>query len=184
MGPREAVDSLLEELIVRRELAINFVARNPDYDRLSGCPEWALKTLAAHAGDRRPVLYTAAQLEAGETHDPLWNAAQKEMVLTGRMHNYLRMYWAKKILEWTPDAETAFQIALDLNDRYEMDGRDPNGYTGVAWAIGGKHDRPWPERPIFGTVRFMSYESTRKKFDSAGYIAWVDGLSVPSRAST
>ena len=108
MRPRESVDSLLEELIVRRELAINFVARNPDYDRLAGCPEWALKTLAAHADDRRPVLYTAAQLEAGETHDPLWNAAQKEMVLTGRMHNYLRMYWAKKILEWTPDAETAF----------------------------------------------------------------------------
>jgi deoxyribodipyrimidine photo-lyase len=177
-GPREAIDSLLEELIVRRELAINFVARNPEYDRLSGCPEWALKTLAAHAGDRRPVLYTAAQLEAGETHDPLWNAAQKEMVLTGRMHNYLRMYWAKKILEWTPDAETAFHIALDLNDRYEMDGRDPNGYTGVAWAIGGKHDRPWPERPIFGTVRFMSYESTRKKFDSAGYIAWVRDIEV------
>ena len=93
------------------------------------------------------------------------------MVLTGRMHNYMRMYWAKKILEWSPDAESAFAVALDLNDRYEMDGRDPNGYTGVAWAIGGKHDRPWPERPIFGTVRFMSYESTRKKFDSAAYIA-------------
>ena len=109
-------------------------------------------------------------MEAGDTHDPLWNAAQKEMVLTGRMHNYLRMYWAKKILEWTPDAETAFDVALDLNDRYEMDGRDPNGYAGVAWAIGGKHDRPWPERPIFGTVRFMSYESTRRKFDSAAYM--------------
>jgi deoxyribodipyrimidine photo-lyase len=176
-GPRDSTESLLEELIVRRELAINFVTRNPDYDCLSACPAWALKTLAAHASDRRPVLYTAAQLEAAETHDPLWNAAQQEMVLTGRMHNYLRMYWAKKILEWTPDAEAAFDIALDLNDRYEMDGRDPNGYTGVAWAIGGKHDRPWPERPIFGTVRFMSYESTRKKFDSAGYITWVNKLA-------
>jgi deoxyribodipyrimidine photo-lyase len=172
-APGENVDSLLEELIVRRELAINFVARNPQYDRLAGCPEWARKTLEKHASDRRPMLYTAAELEAGETHDPLWNAAQKEMVVTGRMHNYLRMYWAKKILEWSADAETAFQIAVDLNDRYEMDGRDPNGYTGVAWAIGGKHDRPWPERPIFGTVRFMSYESTRRKFDSAAYIAWV-----------
>ena len=171
--PREDVDVFLEELIVRRELAINFVARNPLYDRLAGCPEWARKTLAAHAADRRPVVYPAAVLEAAETHDPLWNAAQQEMVLTGRMHNYLRMYWAKKILEWSADAETAFEIALDLNDRYEMDGRDPNGYTGVAWAIGGKHDRPWPERPIFGTVRFMSYESTRKKFDSAAYIARV-----------
>jgi deoxyribodipyrimidine photo-lyase len=168
---RENMDALVEELIVRRELAINFVARNPNYDRLACCPEWARKTLAQHRSDRRPVLYSASQLEAAETHDPLWNAAQQEMVLTARMHNYLRMYWAKKILEWTPDAETAFHIALDLNDRYEMDGRDPNGYTGVAWAIGGKHDRPWPERPIFGTVRFMSFESTRKKFDSKAYIA-------------
>src|SRR5271157_3052773 len=171
-APGENLDSLLEELIVRRELAINFIARNPDYDRLSGCPEWARKTLAKHAADPRPVLYAAAELEAGRTHDPLWNAAQMEMVVTGRMHNYLRMYWAKKILQWSVDAETAFRIAIDLNDRYEMDGRDPNGYTGVAWAIGGKHDRPWPERPIFGTVRFMSYESTRKKFNSKAYIAW------------
>ncbi len=168
------IDSLLEELIIRRELAVNFVVRNPDYDRLSGCPEWALATLAKHAADPRPVLYTPEELESGNTHDPLWNAAQNEMVFTGRMHNYLRMYWAKKILEWSPDADTAFRIAIDLNDRYEMDGRDPNGYTGVAWAIGGKHDRPWPERPIFGTVRFMSYESTRRKFHSAAYIAWVD----------
>jgi deoxyribodipyrimidine photo-lyase len=166
----ENIDALLEELIVRRELAINFVARNRDYDRLAGCPEWARKTLTKHTRDLRPVLYNNHVMEAGDTHDPLWNAAQKEMILTGRMHNYLRMYWAKKILEWTPSAETAFDIALDLNDRYEMDGRDPNGYAGVAWAIGGKHDRPWPERPIFGTVRFMRYESTRRKFDSAAYM--------------
>ncbi len=172
----EDIDAYLEELIVRRELCINYVARNPDYDRLQGCPEWALKTLAKHTDDPRPALYDARQFEAGETHDPLWNAAQKEMVLTGRMHNYLRMYWAKKILEWTSDAETAFRIALDLNDRYEMDGRNPNGYAGVAWAIGGLHDRPWPERPVFGTVRFMSYESTRRKFDSDGYIARVRHL--------
>ena len=172
-APRASIDAYIEELIVRRELAINFVARNPDYDRLAGCPGWALKTLLKHARDPRPVLYSARQLEAAETHDPLWNAAQQEMVLSGRMHNYLRMYWAKKILEWSTDAETAFHVALDLNDRYEMDGRDPNGYTGVAWAIGGKHDRPWPERPIFGTVRSMMYESTRKKFDSTAYVARV-----------
>ncbi|WP_205678719.1 deoxyribodipyrimidine photo-lyase [Aquisphaera insulae] len=172
-APEEDVAAILEELIVRRELSVNFVARNPNYDRLAACPAWALKTLADHAGDPRPVRYSARQLEEAETHDPLWNAAQKEVLLTGRMHNYLRMYWAKKILEWSPDAESAFEVALDLNDRYEMDGRDPNGYAGVAWAIGGKHDRPWPERPIFGTVRFMSYESTRKKFDSAAYIARV-----------
>jgi deoxyribodipyrimidine photo-lyase len=120
------------------------VARNPNYDRLVGCPEWARKTLAEHARDPRPFLYSARQFEAAETHDHLWNAAQNEMVFTRRMHNYLSMYWAKKILEWSPDEETAFAIAVELNDRYEMDGRIPNGYTGVAWAIGGKHDRPGP----------------------------------------
>ncbi|MDX2036431.1 MAG: deoxyribodipyrimidine photo-lyase [Isosphaeraceae bacterium] len=175
-APEESKAAYVEELIVRREVAVNFVWRNPNYDKLAGCPNWALLTLAKHAGDPRPHLYDAQRLEAGETHDPLWNAAQWEMVVTGRMHNYLRMYWAKKILEWSPDAETAFDVALDLNDRYEMDGRDPNGYTGVAWAIGGKHDRPWGERAIFGTVRFMSYESTRKKFDSASYIRRAERL--------
>ncbi|MFM7594356.1 MAG: deoxyribodipyrimidine photolyase, partial [Isosphaeraceae bacterium] len=143
-------------------------------------PDWARKTLAKHADDQRAYLYTFEQLQDAQTHDPLWNAAQKEMVLSGRMHNYLRMYWAKKILEWTPDAESAFDICLKLNDRWEMDGRDANGYTGVAWAIGGKHDRPWGERPIFGTVRFMSYESTRKKFDSEGYKMWVKELERKS----
>jgi deoxyribodipyrimidine photo-lyase len=169
-GPSESIDAFVEEFVVRRELAINYVARNPRYDSLDGCPDWARKTLARHASDPRPNLYSYEQLENADTHDPLWNASQLEMVRTGRMHNYTRMYWAKKILEWTPDAETAFDFALKLNDKWEMDGRDPNGYTGVAWAIGGKHDRPWGERPIFGTVRFMSYESTRKKFDSSGYI--------------
>jgi deoxyribodipyrimidine photo-lyase len=166
----------VEELVVRRELAINYVWRNPNYDALRGCPSWALQTLEKHRADPRPVVYSPEELEAAETHDPLWNAAQREMVITGRMHNYLRMYWAKKILEWSPDAETAFDVALALNDKYEMDGRDPNGYVGVAWSIGGVHDRPWPERPIFGTVRFMSYESTRRKFDSAAYIRRVAAL--------
>jgi len=170
------VASYLEELIVRRELSINFVARNANYDKYEGGPAWGLATLKKHADDPRPVVYSAERLERGETADPLWNAAQREMVLTGRMHNYLRMYWAKKILEWTPDPETAFAITLDLNDRYEMDGRDPNGFTGVAWAITGKHDRPWGERPIFGTVRYMSLASTGRKFDSAGYIARVRSL--------
>jgi deoxyribodipyrimidine photo-lyase len=170
------VASYLEELIVRREVAVNFVAREPNYDRLEGGPAWGLATLAKHASDPRPIVYSAKRLEAGETADPLWNAAQKEMVLTGRMHNYLRMYWAKKILEWTPDPSTAFETTLDLNDRYEMDGRDPNGYTGVAWAITGRHDRPWGERPIFGTVRFMSGASTGRKFDSKAYIRRVQDL--------
>ena len=175
-GPQESVDAMLEELIVRREVAINFVSRNPLYDKLQGCPAWALKTLTKHADDPRPVTYTPEQLEAGETADPLWNAAQKEMILTGRMHGYMRMYWGKKMLEWCPDPETAFDLTLGMNNRYFLCGRDPNGYTGVAWAIGGKHDRPWGERPIFGMIRFMSYESTRKKFDSKGYIARVARL--------
>ena len=176
-APEASKAAYLEELIVRRELSINFVARNPRYDELAGCPSWGLATLAKHADDPRPILYSEKALEFSETHDPLWNAAQSEMVLTGRMHNYLRMYWAKKLLEWSPDAETAFNITLGLNDRYEMDGRDPNGYTGVAWAVGGKHDRPWGERQIFGMIRFMSYESTRRKFGSADYIRRVERIA-------
>jgi len=169
-APREDRDAFLEEFIVRRELAINFVRYNPRYDRLDGCEPWARRTLAAHAEDLRDPVYTPAQLEAAETHDPLWNAAQIQMVETGWMHGYVRMYWAKKILEWSPSAEDAFAVAVDLNDRYELDGRDPNGYTGIAWAIGGKHDRAWgPERPIYGTVRYMSYASTSRKFDSQAY---------------
>jgi deoxyribodipyrimidine photo-lyase len=175
-APRDSVDAYLEELIVRRELAINFVARNPHYDSLAGCPLWARRTLAEHAGDSRPFIYSDRVLEAARTHDPLWNAAQKEMVLTGRMHNYLRMYWAKKILEWTESPEAAYGIALDLNDRYEMDGRDPSGYAGVAWALGGKHDRPWPARPIFGTIRYMSSEGARRKFDAVAYMNRVNAI--------
>ncbi len=176
--PDESVASFIEELVVRRELAINYVTHNPDYDRLEGCPNWARATLAKHADDPRPVSYSPAQLETGETGDPIWNAAQKEMLLTGRMHNYLRMYWAKKLLHWSPDAATAFDLAVRLNDRYEMDGRDPNGYVGVAWAIGGLHDRPWPERPIFGTIRYMSYDGIRRKIDADGYVAWVRSLEA------
>ncbi|HEX4945726.1 MAG TPA: deoxyribodipyrimidine photo-lyase [Blastocatellia bacterium] len=176
-APTTAKAAFLEELIVRRELAVNFVARNAAYDHLDGCPEWARKTLAKSASDPRDVLYTEAQLENAATHDGLWNAAQMEMVKSGRMHGYLRMYWAKKILEWTPTPAEAFAIAVRLNDRYFLDGRDPNGYTGVAWAIGGKHDRPWgPRRPIFGTVRYMSYEGCKRKFDVAAYIQKVSAL--------
>ena len=177
-APETAKTAFLEELIVRRELAINYVARNPQYDRLAGSPEWGRKTLAEHAADPRPYYYSEAQLEAAETHDPLWNAAQLEMVVTGRMHGYLRMYWAKKILEWTEAPEDAFEIAVRLNDRYELDGRDPNGYAGIAWAIGGKHDRPWgPQRPVFGLIRYMSSEGCARKFDVRAYIERVNKLS-------
>lgn len=164
-------DSFLEELIVRRELAINFVRYNPAYDRLEGCARWARNTLRAHVRDERPYRYSEAQLERAETHDPLWNAAQRQMTQSGWMHNYVRMYWAKKILEWSRSPAEAFQIAVRLNDRYELDGRDPNGYAGIAWAIGGKHDRAWgPEREIYGLIRYMSFQSTSRKFDSKSYI--------------
>jgi deoxyribodipyrimidine photo-lyase len=168
--------AFLEELIVRRELAVNFVRFNPQYDSADASEPWAERTLKAHEKDLRGVSYSAAQLENAETHDPLWNAAQKQMVLSGWMHGYLRMYWAKKILEWSPSPAAAFEIAVRLNDRYELDGRDPNGYAGIAWAIVGKHDRAWgPERAIYGKIRYMSYQSTSRKFDSRAYI---DGIAA------
>jgi deoxyribodipyrimidine photo-lyase len=174
-APREDRDAFLEEFIVRRELAINFVRFNPRYDTLEACEPWALRTLAAHAKDARRPRYSASRLETADTHDPLWNAAQIQMVETGWMHGYVRMYWAKKILEWTKDPADAFAIAVLLNDRYELDGRDPNGYTGIAWGIGGKHDRAWgPERPIYGTIRYMSFASTSRKFDCKRYIRRVE----------
>jgi deoxyribodipyrimidine photo-lyase len=170
-APARDREAFLEELIVRRELAVNFVRYNPAYDRLSGGEPWALRTLAAHRTDPRPYRYTPRQLEQAQTHDELWNAAQRQMVSTGWMHGYLRMYWAKKILEWSESPEAAFEIAVALNDRYELDGRDPNGYAGIAWAIAGKHDRAWgPQRPVYGTIRYMSYASTSRKFDSAAYV--------------
>jgi deoxyribodipyrimidine photo-lyase len=171
-------EAFLEQMIVRRELAINFCRYNPHYDSLKCAEPWARRTLAEHARDEREYLYSERQLENVETHDPLWNAAQRQMVATGWMHGYLRMYWAKKILEWTRSAEEAFAIAVRLNDRYELDGRDPNGYAGIAWAIAGKHDRAWgPERPVYGKIRYMSYASTSRKFDSKAYIARVNALA-------
>jgi deoxyribodipyrimidine photo-lyase len=176
-APEADRESFLEELIVRRELAVNFVRYNPAYDRLQCAEPWALRTLRAHRADPRLHRYTPRQLEHAETRDELWNAAQRQMVHAGWMHGHLRMYWAKKILEWSESPESAFETALTLNDRYELDGRDPNGYAGIAWAIAGKHDRAWgPERPIYGTIRYMSYASTSRKFDSAAYIARMKAL--------
>jgi deoxyribodipyrimidine photo-lyase len=166
----EVAEKFLDELIGWRELAILFVRHNPHYDSWECAEPWARKTLIEHGGDPRPHHYTLAQLERAETADELWNAAQREMVLTGYMHNYMRMYWAKKILEWAPDAARAFEWAVELNDRYELDGRDPNGYAGIAWAIVGKHDRPWFNRPIFGLIRPMSGAAIEKKTDTESYI--------------
>jgi deoxyribodipyrimidine photo-lyase len=166
-------EEFLEELIIRRELSANFVYYNNQYDSFAGLPEWCRRTLMERAGDKRPYLYGRDQLENGATHDLYWNAAQKEMVMTGRMHGYMRMYWGKKILEWSERPEEAFQIALYLNDKYELDGRDPNGYAGVAWCF-GKHDRPWTERPIFGNIRYMNAEGLKRKFDMEKYVMKVE----------
>jgi deoxyribodipyrimidine photo-lyase len=159
----------LEELIVRRELSMNFIFYNETYDSFKGIPEWAKKTFKTHQRDKRPYLYTPEELENGRTHDPYWNAAQREMVRKGKMHGYMRMYWGKKILEWSRTPEEAFRVALDLNNKYELDGRDPNGFTGVAWCF-GKHDRPWGERQIFGNVRYMNDNGLKRKFDADGYV--------------
>lgn len=163
--------AFLEELIVRRELTDNFVYYTPNYNKVEGAHAWAQKTIAEHAGDEREYIYTLEQFEAGQTHDDLWNAAQLQMVTEGTMHGYLRMYWAKKILEWTPDAHTAIDTALTLNDRYELDGRDSNGVVGVMWSICGVHDRAWNERPVFGKIRYMNYNGCKRKFDVDAYVS-------------
>jgi len=163
-----AKDVYLEELIVRRELSINYVFYNPEYDSFEGLPGWARKTLREHTADNRDYIYALEDLENAVTHDDYWNAAQKEMVTTGKMHGYMRMYWGKKILEWSTEPEEAYRTALYLNNKYELDGRDPNGFAGVAWCF-GKHDRPWATRPIFGNIRFMSSGGLRRKFDADRY---------------
>ena len=176
-APRAAKDAYLNELITWRELAINFAHFNKLYDSIESAPDWAHRTLAKHARDKRPVVYTREQLEAARTHDDLWNAAQQQMLHAGWMHNYMRMYWAKKILEWSPSPQVAYQTAVYLNDKYFLDGRDPNGYAGIAWAIAGKFDRPWFERPIYGTIRYMSGDAARKKFDADSYIQQMSKLA-------
>jgi deoxyribodipyrimidine photo-lyase len=167
---KPAKESYFNELIAWRELSVNFVKYNPKYDSHEAAEDWAKTTIAEHARDEREHIYTLKQFEAGETHDELWNAAQTQMVEYGWMHNYMRMYWAKKILEWTPDVQSAMKAAIYLNDKYFLDGRDPNGYAGIAWAILGKFDRAWGSRPVFGKRRYMSGASTGKKFDSKKYI--------------
>ncbi|KAG9273647.1 deoxyribodipyrimidine photo-lyase [Astyanax mexicanus] len=162
---RESVASFTEELVVRRELADNFCYYNKEYDSIAGAYDWAKTTLKIHAKDKRAYLYTQEQLETGKTHDQLWNAAQRQLLLEGKMHGFMRMYWAKKILEWTSSPEEALTIALYLNDHYSLDGCDPNGYVGCMWSICGIHDQGWAERPVFGKVRYMNYAGCKRKFD-------------------
>ncbi len=163
-------EEFLEQLIVRRELAFNFARYGPRPDRLSeALPDWAQKTLAAHDGDPRDYLYTREQWEAAETHDPLWNATQKQLLEEGIIHGYYRMYWGKKIIEWSASHQEALDTMIYLHDRYALDGRDPNTYTNILWCF-GLHDRPWKERPVFGMIRYMNAEGMRRKTDVAAYI--------------
>ncbi|MGC9434949.1 MAG: deoxyribodipyrimidine photo-lyase [Methanomicrobiales archaeon] len=178
-------EAFLEQLVVRRELAENFCLYNPRYDSVDGFPRWSHETLDEHRDDPREYIYTLRELEGADTHDEAWNAAQTELLKRGKMHGYMRMYWAKKILEWTESPEQAMEYATSLNDRYELDGRDPNGYTGIAWSIGGVHDRAWKERPVYGKIRYMNDRGLRRKFDIDRYIERVlemEGRGIPVHA--
>lgn len=176
--PGEGAAAFLEELIVRRELAFNFVFYCPTYDSYDGLPTWARNSLQRHMADLRPSLYSLDSLEAAQTHDPYWNAAQLQMRITGKMHGYMRMYWGKKILEWMETPQMAFQTLLFLNNKYEIDGRDPNGFAGVAWCF-GKHDRPWAERAVFGNIRYMNAAGLERKFDIHHYVKAINELINP-----
>ena len=171
-----ARDSYFDEVITWRELSVNFCRYQPDYDNVKCVDTWAAETIAKHDPDPRDVLYTLEQMEGAQTHEELWNAAQTQMIRHGWMPNYLRMYWGKKIVEWTPDAPTAMEYMIQLNDKYFLDGRDPNGYASIAWAVLGKFDRPWPERKIFGKRRYMTQASAMKKFDAKSYISSAEAL--------
>lgn len=173
-APRVDRDAYLEEMIVRRELAVNYVFYSPKYDSFDGLPDWAKRTLAEHAKDKRETTYTPDELEYARTHDEFWNAAQREMTSTGYMHNYMRMYWGKKILEWTKSPREGFETTLYLNNKYFLCGRDPVSFANVGW-IYGLHDRPWgPARPIFGLVRYMNEAGLRRKFDMDAYVKKVE----------
>jgi deoxyribodipyrimidine photo-lyase len=174
------VESFTEELIVRRELAINFVYFNPDYHVFKGLPNWAQTTLLEHKPDKREHLYSRRQLENAQTHDVYWNAAMNEMKTTGYLHSHMRMYWGKKILEWSRTPEYAFKTALWLNNKYLLDGRDPNSYAGIAW-IFGNHDRAWKERPVFGKIRYMNAAGLERKCDIGGYVDKVENLMQKGR---
>ena len=168
-APEPDRSTFLEELIVRRELAVNFVEYNPHYDRYESLPQWAQRSLGKHAGDRREYVYGREMLEAACTHDPYWNAAMRQMRRCGYMHNHMRMYWGKKVLEWSPSPQEAYRVLLRLNNSYFIDGRDPSSFANVGWVF-GLHDRPWPERPVFGNVRYMNAAGLRRKTDIESYV--------------
>ena len=175
-------EDFLEQLIIRRELSINFVYYTDDYkgDLKNILPEWAYESLQIHKDDPRDFIYTKEEFENAETHDKYWNAAQREMMIKGKMHGYMRMYWGKKILEWTENPQKAFEIALYLNNKYSLDGRDPNAFTGIAWLF-GKHDRAWKERQVFGKTRYMNANGLNRKFAADLYVNQIDKLSLASK---
>lgn len=175
-GKGDGQAAYLEELIIRRELSDNFCLHNKNYDSLKGAPDWALKTLDGHRDDPRPYTYSFREFEQAATHSRLWNAAQTQLLRSGTMHGYMRMFWAKKILEWSATPEEAYETAITLNDRYQLDGRDPNGYVGVLWSLAGVHDRPWQTRPIYGSIRYMNENGCRRKFKVDVYCdRWLQG---------
>ncbi|XP_043263264.1 deoxyribodipyrimidine photo-lyase-like isoform X1 [Colletes gigas] len=166
----KSVQSFIEEAVTRRELSDNFCFYNENYDLLEGAHAWAIETLTKHREDKRKYVYSLNRLENSETHDDLWNACQNQMVTTGKMSGFLRMYWAKKILEWTATPESALETAIFLNNKYSIDGCDPNGYVGCMWSICGVHDHGWPEREIFGKIRYMNYEGCKRKFNISEFV--------------
>jgi deoxyribodipyrimidine photo-lyase len=169
-GASPGAEAYLDQVVTWRELGLNMSARRPDFERFESLPPWAVLTLEKHAADPRPHLYSFDEFIGASTHDPLWNAAQRQLVTEGRMHNYLRMLWGKKILEWTRSPREALDVMIELNNRFAVDGRDPNSYTGIFWVL-GRYDRPWFERPIFGSVRYMTSESTARKLHLKAYLA-------------
>ena len=175
----EKKDDFLEELIVRRELSFNFVFYNKNYDEISCIPAWARKTLEEHKADIRDYTYTLNELEQANTHDEYWNAAQREMTVSGKMNSYMRMYWGKKLIEWMESYEDAYNVAIYLNNKYCIDGRDPNSFAGIAWCF-GKHDRPWGERQIFGKIRYMNSKGLDRKFNMMTYVERIKGQTDSS----
>lgn len=172
-------DAFIEEAVIRKELSDNYCYYAPTYRSIHGSASWAQNTLKKHTGDTREFCYSLNDFEAGRTHDKAWNAAQRQLTLSGKIHGYMRMYWAKKVLEWSPSPEEAIKILTYLNDFYSLDGGDPNGYTGIMWSVAGVHDRPWGERPVYGTIRSMVYSGLKRKFDIASYEKkWLEGVTT------
>jgi deoxyribodipyrimidine photo-lyase len=178
-GLSESSESFLDQIITWRELGFNFANFRRDHNSLDSIPSWAMKTLNEHRDDER-ISYTFEEIEGAKTDDEVWNSAQRQLVRTGHMHNYLRMLWGKRILEWSPDPETAADWMIRINDRWALDGRDPNSYTGIFWVL-GRHDRAWgPERPIFGKIRYMSSSNTKRKLKLEGYLSrWAEDAPIP-----